>query len=95
MNNKGHGGGRHGPPWMQGGLWPGHGRSRSRWLFIRFSVAFGFMALFVVGGMATLAFFITQLFGGSGQTAILVWIGGLVLSTWLAGVRYHACHTRF
>ena len=31
-------------------------------------------------GMAALAFLITNLFGGGGQTAVLVWIGGLSLS---------------
>ena len=34
------------------------------------------MALLIVGGMAALAFLLTRLFGGDGQTALLVWIGG-------------------
>jgi two-component system OmpR family sensor kinase/two-component system sensor histidine kinase BaeS len=38
------------------------------------------MALLVVGGMAALAFLLTQVFGGSRHTAILVWIGGCGLS---------------
>ena len=40
---------------------------------------FGFMALFLFGGMAVLAFLFTKLFGGDGQTAVLVWIGGIGL----------------
>jgi two-component system sensor histidine kinase BaeS len=38
------------------------------------------MALLVVGGMAVLAFLMTRFFGGNGQTALLVWIGGCGLS---------------
>jgi signal transduction histidine kinase len=38
------------------------------------------MALLVVGGMAALAFVLTRLFGGDGQTATLVWAGGCGLS---------------
>ena len=38
------------------------------------------MVVLVVGGMAALAFLVTSLFGGGGQTAVLVWIGGLSLS---------------
>ncbi len=38
------------------------------------------MALFIFGGMAALAFLITQLFGGNVQTGVLVWIGGCALS---------------
>ena len=85
MRSKWHregGHGRWGPPWLEHGgprQWPGHRGSRSKWLFLRFTMAFGFMVLFVVGGMATLAFLITRLFDGSGQTAFLVWIGGLGL----------------
>jgi signal transduction histidine kinase len=41
---------------------------------------FGFMALLVLGGMAALAFVLTRLFGGDGQTATLVWAGGCGLS---------------
>jgi two-component system OmpR family sensor kinase/two-component system sensor histidine kinase BaeS len=40
---------------------------------------FGFMALFLFGGMAVLAFLLTKLFGGDGQTAVLIWIGGIAL----------------
>ncbi len=46
---------------------------------MRFAVVFGFMVLFVFGGMAALAFLLANLFGGGGKTAVLVWIGGLGL----------------
>ncbi|MDA1216264.1 MAG: hypothetical protein O2812_05265, partial [Chloroflexi bacterium] len=63
---------------MQGrsGEWRAH---RST-LFFRFLFVFGLMALFVLGGMGALAFLITRLAGGGGQTAVLVWAGGLVLT---------------
>jgi signal transduction histidine kinase len=38
------------------------------------------MVLLVLGGMAALAFLFTRLFGGNGQTAVLVWVGGCGLS---------------
>jgi len=38
------------------------------------------MVLLIVGGMAVLAFLLTRFFEGSGQTALLVWIGGCGLS---------------
>ena len=38
------------------------------------------MVLFVLGGMAALAFLLANLFGGDGQTAVFVWIGGLGLA---------------
>ena len=38
------------------------------------------MALLVIGGMATLAFLLSRLFGGGRHTAMLVWVGGLGLS---------------
>jgi signal transduction histidine kinase len=74
------------PPW---GAWhhghefpgwrPGWRRKRGG-LFFRFAGVFGFMALLVLGGMAALAFVLTRLFGGDGQTATLVWAGGCGLS---------------
>ena len=60
--------------------WPRAWHSRRRLLFLRFTLMFGFMAVLVVGGMAAVAFLVTSLFGGGGQTAVLVWIGGLSLS---------------
>lgn len=38
---------------------------------------FGFVVLFILGGMAALAFLITRLFGGDGETTVIVWIGGI------------------
>ena len=71
-----------GPPWAHG-----HGprsshqwRSRGGKLFLRFTLIFGFMVLLVVGGMGALAFVVTRMFDGGGQTAVLVWIGGLSLA---------------
>ena len=49
-------------------------------LFLRFAGVFGVMALLVIGGMATLAFLLSRLFGGGRHTAMLVWVGGLGLS---------------
>ena len=63
---------------MQGA--PGEWRAHRSTLFFRFLMVFGLMALFVLGGMAALAFLITRLAGGSGPTAVLVWAGGLVLT---------------
>ena len=74
------------PPWAP---WPrDHGfprrprarRLERRFLFLRFAGVFGFIALLMLGGMAALAFLFTRLFGGSGQTAVLVWVGGCGLS---------------
>jgi two-component system OmpR family sensor kinase/two-component system sensor histidine kinase BaeS len=59
--------------------WPAWHRKR-RFLFLRFLVVFGFMTLLIVGGMAVLAFLMTRFFGGNGQTALLVWLGGCGLS---------------
>ncbi len=74
------------PPWAS---WP-HDRKFPQWprarhrvrrfLFLRFAGVFGFMALLVLGGMAALAFLLTRPFGGDGQTAVLVWVGGCGLS---------------
>ncbi len=81
--------GRRHPPWAVWGhdhefpRWPRvrHRRRRiERFLFLRFAAIFGFIALLVLGGMAALAFLLTRLFGGDGQTAVLVWVGGCGLS---------------
>ena len=78
MKGRGH----RGPPWAgghhRGG--PGDWHKRGRMLFLRFTIMFGFMVLLFVGGTAAAAFIITRLFGGSGQTAILVWVLGLSLT---------------
>ena len=70
--------------------WDGHEHGFPRWLqarhrkrrflFFRFAGAFGFMALLILSGMAVLAFLLTRLFGGDGQTAALVWLGSCGLS---------------
>ena len=78
--------------WQQEGKWRSwpHGdrsqnwspawHSKRRLLFLRFTMIFGLLVLLVAGGMAALALLITNVFGGGGQTAVLVWIGGLSLS---------------
>jgi len=78
------------PPWMHRPIrselhhwrrsWRKSSRRRRGPLFLRFVGVFGFMALLVLGGMAALAFLLTRLFGGDGQTAVLVWAGGCGLS---------------
>jgi len=49
-------------------------------LFIRFVGVFGLIVLLVLGGMAALAFVLTRAFGGDGQTAAFVWVGGVILA---------------
>ncbi len=49
-------------------------------MFFRFLFTFGLLALLFVGGLAILAFLLTRLFDGGGETAVLVWIGGCSLS---------------
>jgi two-component system sensor histidine kinase BaeS len=74
------------PPWVSWDRhakphkWPLEWRRRRGCLFLRFAGAFGFMIVLVLGGMAALAFLLTRLFGGDGQTALLVWMGGCGLS---------------
>jgi signal transduction histidine kinase len=60
--------------------WPRAWHRKRRFLFFRFAGIFGFMVLLVLGGMAALAFLFSRLFGGGGQTAVLVWIGGIGLA---------------
>jgi signal transduction histidine kinase len=60
--------------------WRKDGRHKRGFLFFRFVGAFGFIALLLVGGMAALAFLISRVFGGDGQTAALVWLGGCGLA---------------
>jgi len=74
------------PPWVSWDRdhafpgWPRAWHRKRRSLFFRFAGIFGFIVLLVLGGMAALAFLITRLFGGSGQTAVLTWVGGCGLS---------------
>ena len=60
--------------------WRRQARHRRGPLFLRFVGVFGFIVLLVVGGMAALAFTLTRFFGGDGQTATFVWVGGIVLA---------------
>jgi two-component system sensor histidine kinase BaeS len=60
--------------------WIRRGKRKRGSIFFRFAGVFGCMALLVLGGMATLAFLLARLFGGDGQTAVLVWAGGCGLS---------------
>ena len=71
--------GKHHPPGSPP-PWRSNWGDRRGFLFFRFASLFGVMALLVVGGMAALAFLITRVFGGDGQTAMLVWLGGCSLS---------------
>ncbi len=82
---------RHTPPRWMGRPSPGELREwRRKWresyrhkrapLFLRFIAIFGLIVLLVLGGMAALAFVLTRVFGGTGQTAALVWVGGIVLA---------------
>jgi two-component system OmpR family sensor kinase/two-component system sensor histidine kinase BaeS len=64
----------------EGGRWRHGRRRRPRFLFFRFATLFGMMALMVVGGMAGVAYFLTNYIGGSGPTAVLVWLAGCSLS---------------
>jgi signal transduction histidine kinase len=64
--------------WEQG--WRKSFQHRRGPLFLRFIGVFGFIVLLVLGGMAALAFLLARLFGGGGQAAVLVWIGGCGLS---------------
>jgi two-component system sensor histidine kinase BaeS len=74
------------PPWMHRPShtelrhWRRSFRHRRGPLFLRFVGAFGFIALLILGGMAALAFLLARLFGGDGQSAVLVWGGGCGLS---------------
>jgi len=76
------------PPWFGWEHEDHHGfedwgrlsRRKRGCLFLRFSGVFGLVALFVVGGIAALAFVSTRLFAGDMQTAVLVWVTGCSLS---------------
>jgi two-component system sensor histidine kinase BaeS len=60
--------------------WGRLSRRKRGCLFFRFSGVFGLVALFVVGGIAALAFVFTRLSAGDMQTAVLVWVTGCSLS---------------
>jgi two-component system sensor histidine kinase BaeS len=79
---------KHGPhppwePWdhdQKFHKWPPAWRHKRRHLFFRFAGIFGFIVVLILGGMAALAFLFSRLFEGDGQTAALVWIGGIGLA---------------
>ena len=60
--------------------WGGARRHKGSRLFFHLIGFFGITVLLVAGGMAALAFLFTRLFGGSGQTAVLVWVAGCGLA---------------
>jgi signal transduction histidine kinase len=74
------------PPWR---YWHHH-RDFRHWrkdmrrkrggLFIRFIMAFGFIVLLIIGGLSALTFVISRVFGGDGQTAVMVLLGGCGLA---------------
>ena len=77
----------HRPPWPSGESPPAWRLRRwqrrerqGRLLFLRFVGVFGAILLLAIGGMGLLAWLITQWFGGSGQVATLVWLGGCSLA---------------
>jgi signal transduction histidine kinase len=75
--------GRRKPFWKHehaGPHWRARHQHHPERLFLRFIVFFGLVVLLVLGGMGALAFLFTQLFGGDGQMAVLVWIAGCGLS---------------
>jgi len=49
-------------------------------LFIRFIAAFGVIVLLIIGGLSALTFVISRVFGGDGQTAAMVLLGGCGLA---------------
>jgi signal transduction histidine kinase len=76
-----------GPRWD---YWRHHRRDWRRWrkemrrkrggLFLRFVGAFGFIVLLIIGGLSALAFVISRVFEGGGQTAAMVLLGGCGLA---------------
>lgn len=68
---------------MEGGRegnWSPEWRKRGGALFFRFAMAFGFIVLLFFGGLAIAAYLLTRVFGGDGQTAVLVWVLGCGLA---------------
>jgi len=59
-----------GPPWQR----------KRRFLFRRFAGFMGLVVLLFLTGIGGLAFLLTRLFGGSDQTALLVWLAGCGLA---------------
>jgi two-component system sensor histidine kinase BaeS len=69
-------------------------RLRRRFLFLRFAGIFGLTTLLILGGIATLAWLVTQWLTGNGQMPVLVWVGGALLGVGLPlvgwGIAGHA-----
>jgi two-component system sensor histidine kinase BaeS len=62
----------HRPPvWLVGG------RRQRRFLFLRILRIFGVVVLLILGSLAALAFVLSRLFGGGGQTTVLLWFAGI------------------
>jgi signal transduction histidine kinase len=80
------------------GLKRGHERFdrhlRRRFLFLRFAGIFGLMALLILGGLAILAWLITQGLTGDRQMPAFIWVGGVLLGVALPmvgwGIAGHA-----
>jgi two-component system OmpR family sensor kinase/two-component system sensor histidine kinase BaeS len=69
-----------GGPYYWRGKYKRGWHDRRRFLFFRFAAIFGMVPIFVLGGMAVMAYLLTRAFGGDGQSAVLVWIAGCSLS---------------
>ncbi|MFN8440429.1 MAG: ATP-binding protein [Caldilineaceae bacterium] len=67
------------PPWVHSAMRDGWKQQR-RFFFRRFAGVFVLILFMVIGGMGFLAFHLTQMIGGNGHIAIMVWIGGLGLA---------------
>ena len=69
-------------------------RLRRRFLFARFAGLFGLMTLLILGGVALLAWLVTQWLTGDRQLPMFVWVGGALLGIALPligwGVAGHA-----
>jgi two-component system sensor histidine kinase BaeS len=59
---------------------PRHNFRSKRSIFLRVVGFLGLLTLLVVAGLGVLAFLLTRFFGGSGQTAMYVWVGGCILA---------------
>lgn len=55
-------------------------RHRRGCLFARFAVLFGFIVLLVVGGMGSVAFVLSRVFGGGRHTAGITWVVGISIA---------------
>jgi signal transduction histidine kinase len=65
----------HGPP-----VWLVRGRRQRRFLFFRILGIFGVVVLLILGFLAALAFVLSRLFGGGGETTVLLWFAAIGLT---------------